>query len=286
MTKERRAYELASLSPHTRETYARYWGAFSKHCAGKGLESLPADGLTVAEYIDERAASDRLSTIKARVCAIRKEHVLNGHDDPTKTDHARRALADAARSLGEAQSQAVGLTAEMLRRMRARISSERDRVNYALAYVMRDGLLRRAEAAALTWGDIDEWTDGSGRLHVRRSKTDQTGRGHTRYLSCAAMDALRAVRPLAYADDQRVFPFSGRTVARRLNEVGRSAGCDRPLSGHSCRVGMAQDLAASGADAVAIAQAGGWSSTTQVLGYTRMQQAGRGAVAKYHGEAA
>ena len=36
--------------------------------------------------------------------------------------------------------------------------------------VMGDGLLRCSEAAALRWGDVD----GSGRLNIVRSKTDQT----------------------------------------------------------------------------------------------------------------
>ena len=43
----------------------------------------------------------------------------------------------------------------------------------ALLQVMRNGLLRRSEAAAAPGGDVEVHEDGSGRLHVVRSKTDQ-----------------------------------------------------------------------------------------------------------------
>ena len=36
---------------------------------------------------------------------------------------------------------------------------------------------RRSEAAALTWGDVQRWGDGSGRMTVIRSKTDTEAQG-------------------------------------------------------------------------------------------------------------
>ena len=55
-------------------------------------------------------------------------------------------------------------------------------VGLALLEVMRDGLLRLAEASALQRGDLEFHADGSGRLHVLRSKTDQTAEGTVLYL--------------------------------------------------------------------------------------------------------
>ena len=37
--------------------------------------------------------------------------------------------------------------------------------------------MRRSEAAALTWGDVQRWDDGSGRITVIRSKTDVEAAG-------------------------------------------------------------------------------------------------------------
>ena len=42
---------------------------------------------------------------------------------------------------------------------------------------MSDALLRVSEAAALLVEDIEEAEDGSGRLTIRHSKTDQEGVG-------------------------------------------------------------------------------------------------------------
>ena len=88
-------------------------------------------------------------------------------------------------------------------------------MDLALLQVMRDGLQRRAEAAALTWGDRELQEDGSGWVRVARSKTDQTGRGND----------LLAIRPVEAGKDpaQPVFGLSasriGPCVRRPLPRV-------------------------------------------------------------------
>ena len=47
----------------------------------------------------------------------------------------------------------------------------------ALVAVLSDAGLRRSEAAALTWGDVQRWDNGSGRITVIRSKTDVEAQG-------------------------------------------------------------------------------------------------------------
>ena len=47
----------------------------------------------------------------------------------------------------------------------------------ALVAVLSGAGLRRSEAAALTWGDVQGWDDGSGRITVIRSKTDVEAAG-------------------------------------------------------------------------------------------------------------
>ena len=61
-------------------------------------------------------------------------------------------------------------------------------VDIALISVMRDGMLRRSEAAAIRWGDIATEDDGAGRLTVARSKTDQEGEGFHLGVTDAAPD--------------------------------------------------------------------------------------------------
>ena len=56
-------------------------------------------------------------------------------------------------------------------------AAERARFDVALVATLSDGGLRRSEAAALTWADVQRWDDGSGRITVVRSKTDVEAAG-------------------------------------------------------------------------------------------------------------
>ena len=106
---------------------------------------------------------------------------------------------------------------------------------------MRDGLLRRSEASALRWGEVELHEDGSGRLHVARSKTDQSAEGAVLYLGPPAAQALLAIRPEQAVIDPvvRVFELSVSQISRRIEAAtkiaGLGEGVQRPFCprGHS-----------------------------------------------------
>jgi integrase len=62
------------------------------------------------------------------------------------------------------------------------------------------------------------------------------------------------------------------------------AGVLRRFSGHSIRVGTAQDLIAGGQEIAAIAQAGGWKDVKMVLRYGERLLTDRRAVARAEAE--
>ncbi len=77
--------------------------------------------------------------------------------------------------------------------------------------------------------------------------------------------------------------LAGGEVPRILKRLVKRAGLEPgAISGHSLRVGMAQDLVASGADLPAVMQAGRWKSPTMPARYAERLLAGRGAVARLH----
>ena len=91
-----------------------------------------------------------------------------------------------ARAHGKPQKQAKPLTAEALAAVKATAKSRRSlggpgnrqesaeraarraQVDLALLATLRDGLLRRSEAAALTWGDVEFRNDGAALVLQRR----------------------------------------------------------------------------------------------------------------------
>ena len=147
--------------------------------------------------------------------------------------------------------------------------------------VMRDALLRRGEAAELRWQDIEFVHDGSARLTIRRSKTSATSA--VQFVGMKAAIALRYIRPPNPDPDARVFGIAtGRTISNRIAAMARAAGLGEGFTGHSPRVGMAQDLTAKGMGLTAIMVAGRWKSERMPAYYSRGESAGRGAVARFY----
>ena len=104
------------------------------------------------------------------------------------------------------------------------------------------------------------------------------------YLGQAAMTARAAIRPADVDGAAPIFGLSARQLPRRIQAMARAAGLGEGFSGHSGRVGMAQDLAAGGAELPALMVAGRWQSARMPARYTEKQALGRDAVARYYQE--
>ena len=100
------------------------------------------------------------------------------------------------------------------------------------------------------------------------------------YLGPAAVEALQAIRPEEAVIDgsTQVFGLHPDTIRRRLQQAARAAGIPgwREITGHSGRVGMAQDLSAAGFALPELMTAGRWKSPRMPARYTERQAAGRG----------
>ena len=147
-----------------------------------------------------------------------------------------------------------------------------------------------SEAAALSWADIERAPDGSGRVTVRRSKSDQEAVGAVVAITPTAMQDLAELRrgqPPA-ADEAPVFGgLSGDRLARRIKAVAQAAGLGAHFSGHSGRVGMARRMVARGAPLPVVVRQGRWRPATgaaMVQRYTRAEDAS--AALPYLGEGA
>ena len=295
-----------SVSASTRAAYSSAWLSFEKWADGRAVMALPATPALVAGYLSHLAEERKVSvaTVRLHRAALAAVHRATGHEDPTDNEGVRRILQGISRTHGKAQKQAKPLTAEALAAVKATAglrrqlgqgekgresaqrASWRALVDVALLSILRDGLLRRSEAAALTWGGLEFREDRSALLQVRRSKTDPGAEGVVLYIGQEAAAALWAIRPAAELLDLKssVFGLSPRQLSRRVKAAARAAGLGDGFTGHSGRVGMAQDLVKNGVELPALMTAGRWKSSTMPARYTERQSADRGAVARYYRE--
>jgi len=281
------------LSDNTRRTYDAQWRSFEGWCDDVGLISLPAEPLTVARYLAARASSGAsIATLRLATSAISKAHEWAKLESPCRDPGVRASLKGWGRRLSRPQRQSGALTADVLAVIRLTAvqprrrgrgmetpeqAAERGKFDLALVAVLSDAGLRRSEASSLTWGDVQRWDDGSGRITVVRSKTDTEAQGATVAITPAAMTALSAIRPAGVGSEARVFGLSESQIARRVKVIAKAAGLSdwEFFSGHSGRVGMARRMAQNGAPTHEIERQGRWKQGGGMVGrYTRGESAG------------
>ena len=258
-------------------------GIYAEWCAVCGRRSLPASAETVADFIDAMSATRSPATVRRYVASIAVAHKAIGSGKILASPVVRLALKRMHRRKGRRQGQAQGLTWPLRNRLLEaageRLIDDRNRALLAVAY---DAMLRRAELAALQLSDLLEEMSGDATLLVRRSKTDGEGRGEMVYLACDTVRLARVWIGRSGITGGRLFRSVGKggslgegldpsQVPRIFKEMALQAGLPEALveglSGHSARVGAAQDMIAAGIELPAILQAGRWKTTSMVNRY-------------------
>lgn len=180
--------------------------------------------------------------------------------------------------------------------------SPRDLRDAALLSIASDTLCRESELVAIEMAHLhlnrrrNTWS-----LQVPFSKTNQDGTAPDyRFVSHETMARVRIWQAAAGIAEGPLFrPVGGRPkhenapspallpqeVARIFRRRAYAAGLDSAMaiSGHSARVGSANDLAEHGATGTQIQQAGGWKTERMVAYYTRRSLAGANAMEALRG---
>ena len=173
-------------------------------------------------------------------------------DNPTRHPLVAEAMKS-WRNRAPAPRQSDALTADALTRVRevlriprrgrgGRMESvetahRRADQDLAIIRVLADGGLRRSEAAAITWGDVELWPDGTGRITVQKGKNQV--QPETIAVTTATARALREIQPDNPDPAAQVFGLTGEALANWVRAAARAAGLGDGFSGHSGR-GFAQ----------------------------------------------
>lgn len=173
--------------------------------------------------------------------------------------------------------------------------SDRDQWTCALLRVAFEGMFRRSELIVLRVEDFSVEPDGSGRLFLQRSKTDQEASGVVQYVSPDTVLCVKSWLDVSQVSSGPIFrstprsnradrydtPLSDRDVARIFKQRALAAGLDpERISGHSTRVGAAQDLLAANFSGAEIMRQGRWKTERMIVRYGENLSAGRGAMAR------
>jgi integrase len=291
------AMAQGAFSPNTIRAWRADWKLFSAFCHKYRLPVLPAAAKTVRDFVFECVGlRKKPATIRRYVATIGRAHRAAGVSDPTVSEDVKLALKEMSRGMAARQRQARGLVwseiAVFLEFQPRNLRDIRDRALVAVAY---DTMCRREELVSLLIEDIEAAEDGSGTVVIRRSKTDVAGEGATAYLSPLSMrlvgDWLRGSGLKSGPIFARVLgsngvgdPVTAQIVTAVLRKVGIWIGLDRKewerISGHSARVGAAQDLLAMNISLASVMQAGRWKDTRMPMRYAERVLAARGGMAQ------
>lgn len=286
-----------AFSKNTIRAWKADWVIFSESCLRYRVEALPASPKTVRAFVFECLGKGKKpATVRRYVSTVGRAHRALGVLDPTASEEVKLALKEMGRNSRARQRQARGLTwgeIEVFLSIEPRnLRDIRDRVLVAVAY---DTMCRREELVSLQVEDIAEGSDGSGSVLIRRSKTDVTGEGAAAYLSPLTMRLLKEWIAQAGIKEGAIFvrvrgptsvgaSLTAQNVTAVLRKVGQWIGLDKKewerISGHSARVGAAQDLLALNIDLSSVMQAGRWKDTRMPMRYGERVLASKGGMAR------
>jgi site-specific recombinase XerD len=272
-----------AYSPNTIRAYRADFEELLEFCSSHKLNSLPAKPTTIAKFVD-KATCENISSasIRRKLVSIAAIHRWANLEDPTKTPEVKLSARKMHRKLGRLCAQAEPINKERLKLMllatENNLRGKRDRVLLMLAY---ETMRRRSELASLHINDMRETKNGAAIL-LRKSKTDQERLGTwvqistkthiliKQWIKSAKIKDGKIIRGLKI-NNQVTSGITGAQIGRIFKRLATEAGIDelsvKNISGHSIRIGAAQDLLISGATLPQIMAKGGWTKVDTVMRY-------------------
>lgn len=283
-----------ALSESTRRCYASDWSRWTDWCEAQGLDPLGPSGqlaLYIAHLVNEGA---KVATIDRAVSAISKAYVLAERPNPRQDPAVRLVYRGARRRIGVAPEQVEAILPSQLKAMveslpkgiHQDLRSARNRASLVMGWA---GGFRRSELLGLDIEDVSVQEEGL-RVKIRRSKTDQEGRGRVIGLPYASVAVVCPVRSylawvrIAGIEDGPLFrriSRDGRTVEperlspRQFSDIvkmaAKRASLDGRYSGHSLRAGLVTSAVQAKKNPKAIMQQTGHKTVAMIMRYVREQ---------------
>jgi site-specific recombinase XerD len=268
---------VADMAPLTHLAYKKDWKNFQDFSHVIKQNTLPALSHTVLLYLQFLVDKGlKINTIRRRTAAIRYYHHNAGVDSPTEQVVCKKMLRAITRQLGSETDQKQALYVDDLKKIIDSIDSstltgKRDKAMLLLGF---SGGFRRSEVVTLEVSQL-YFSNENLRVHLKRSKTDQTGKGldkpilghpdspycavkavkdwlnASQITSGAVFRRVRKGQKINLADDKAL---SAVTYSHRIKHYCTTIGLDASqYSGHSLRSGFVTSAAIQGKDVLQIA---------------------------------
>ena len=284
----------ASIALNTAKAYGTALDKLAEHLNGQSLTDA-----VLADYLARLHARGLApASVALVVQAVRFWEKLEGRLSSVGPLTTRTLAGIRREGRDRGRGQVTGLTREVVKRMAHKAATTNTLAGLrdaALFRVMSDALLRISEAVAIDCEHITTEADGTGRLAIHRSKTDQEGNGVSLYLTARTVEAIRQLQACAsyttgplfrrmlkgdhMSNDRLTVDGARLAIKASAKKIGIEG-----VSGHSLRIGTAQELVQRGASLVELQTAGRWTDSQMPAHYTRKQTAGKGAVARLLGD--
>ena len=292
-----RSADLIDIYPDNTEI--AIYSDFHQYLSFCALHDLPL--LPFVDYALDRYLSFLLgerksrSTIDRHIASLARWAKHLEYDDPRKSHKVITRIAKIRKISESSSRQAEGLRATHLNAALDVLNPliPRDCQDITLLFVGWETMSRRSELISFNWTDFELQPDGSGLMRLRKSKTDKEKKGAYLYLSPYTSNILLGWRtrskPLSLATPIFRGIYSDGRIGERLSTKGvercykrialRLGEPPEIFSGHSTRVGSAQEMIERDIDSAKIMLSGRWETMGMLTHYASKYNAKKGGMA-------
>ena len=285
----------AAQAPNTRIAYDKAWRCFERHCTAKSIEPLQASPDTLADFFttigtQPSPASGKLlsiGTIAMYRCAINRRYSQAGKNSPAADPKVKEVFDALVRLRGSAPRQVRALREhhiiDMLDQCPSTPIGKRDAAILALGFA---AALRRSEICALTREDVEMLGNDRLMIHIRRSKTDQKGRGQSvavpngktikpitrlqEWINISNIESGSLFQTMRRGGGLTGLPLHHSDVPRLVKHYAKKIGLDpKDFSAHSLRAGFVTSAAVHHARLDKIMEVTRHKSPEMILRYIR-----------------
>lgn len=280
-------FKAAAQSAATTKSYAQAVRHFKAH-GGR----IPSSAVELSAYIARFAGSLSVATLEHRLVAIHRAHTDQGLSSPAMEPEVKRTMQGIRRTYGTAQRRVKAIVKDDLLELLVLVERQRPLKaarDKALLLVGFAGAFRRSELVGIRYEDLTRCAQGMEVL-LRRSKTDQEGKGRTVFIPFAKGDRcpIKAVqawleasgiktgylfrgvtRHDKLAGERPLTPQSVALLVKQATMRVRGADAARDVAAHSLRAGYVTEAASVGLLPYQIRSVTGHRSDSVLATYVR-----------------